>query len=278
MSNTPRSRRRLREQVAAAPALGLVALLFLTGAATLRLETPQDGPPGEASARLEETRLAMSKWIETQQILTRERNEWQHGKEVLLGRLELVKQDVAPLEQKIQEAEGAIAETAKKRAELAAEGAELEATLAQLLASVSVMEQGIRTLYRALPEPVQEKLQPLFERIPEDPATTKVGAPERFQNALGILNELNRLNNEVTVTYEVRKLSDGKPAEVQVLYAGLAQAWYVNHSGEAGIGVPSATGWSWRPEPEIADEVLTALEVLQGKHTPAFIPLPVRIQ
>jgi hypothetical protein len=49
----------------------------------------------------------MGKWIETQQILSKERNEWQQGKEILLGRLELVKKEVASLEEKIAEAQSA---------------------------------------------------------------------------------------------------------------------------------------------------------------------------
>src|SRR5262245_44148836 len=101
MTDTTRRRR----HAAALPALGAAALLGLTAAAT---RGEQDGSPAEAATRLEETRLAMGKWIETQQILTRERSEWQHGKEVLLGRLELVKQDIAPLQQKIREAETAV--------------------------------------------------------------------------------------------------------------------------------------------------------------------------
>ena len=55
-----------------------------------------------APPTLEETRLTMDKWLETQQIISKERKDWQQGKEILLGRLELVKKEVATIEEKTQ--------------------------------------------------------------------------------------------------------------------------------------------------------------------------------
>ena len=47
---------------------------------------------------------------------------------------------------------------------------------------------------------------------------------------------------------------------------------------DAGIGRPGPGGWQWEPARAIAGEVLKAIEVIQGKHTPVFVPLPVRLQ
>jgi hypothetical protein len=143
---------------------------------------------------------------------------------------------------------------------------------------VTGMEVEIRRLFKRLPEPIQTKLQPLYQRIPEDPAKTRVSAAERFQNVLGILNEVNKANNEITVSYEVHHLADGKPSEVKVIYVGLAQAYYVSARGEAGIGRPGAEGWTWEPSETIARDVTIALEILQGKHTPVVVALPAKIQ
>jgi hypothetical protein len=62
------------------------------------------------------------------------------------------------------------------------------------------------------------------------------------------------------------------------MYVGLAQAYYVSAGGEAGIGKPGADGWKWQPSKAIANDLLTALDIIQGKHSPAFIQLPVSIQ
>ena len=227
---------------------------------------------------LEETRLTMDKWIETQQIISRERKDWQQGKEILAGRVELVKNEIATLTEKIAQAQTSVADANKKRDELLVENDNLKAVGAQLTEAVTGMEAEVRRLYKSLPAPLQQRLEPLAQRIPEDPANTKVSAAERFQNVLGILNELNKANSEITVNYEVHNLADGRPSEVQAIYAGLAQAWFVSGSGEAGIGRPSADGWQWEPAPRIAGDVLMAVEILQGKQSPAFVPLPVKLQ
>jgi hypothetical protein len=268
------------KRVPAAWALALSVPVWLFLPAQARSAGPGAGQDGGASTSgsLEETRLTLGKWIETQQIISKERNEWQQEKEILAGRLELVRLEVGDLEQKIKEAEGGVAEATRKRDELTAESDELKAAGAQLTAAVTGMEGDVRRLLKTTPEPFQEKLQPLVERMPADPDGGRVSAAERFQNVIGILNELNKANNEITVSYEVHTLGDGTPSEVRAIYVGLAQAYYVSASGEAGIGRPSAEGWKWEPSKAVAGDVLVALDILQGKHTPAFVPLPVKLQ
>ncbi len=243
-------------------------------------EDAKGGANAVASAQttLEETRLKMEKWIETQQIISKERKDWQQGKDILTGRLELVKKEIATLEDKIKQAETGIEEANKKHKELDAENEQLKTAGAQLTESVGGMEREIRRLFKRLPEPVQTRLQPLYQRIPEDPGKTRVSTAERFQNVLGILNEVNKTNNEITVSYEVHNLADGKPSEVKAIYVGLAQAYYVSARGEAGVGRPLDEGWKWEPAQASASQVLMALDILQGKQSPAFVPLPVKIK
>ena len=227
---------------------------------------------------LEETRLTLAKWIETQQIIAKERNDWQQGKEILEGRIELVGKEVSVLKEKIAESVKAVAESDQKKERLVAENEQLKATAAQLATAVSVMEGQVRGLAKRMPQPVAERLAPLLQRIPTEASTTRVTVAERFQNVLGILNEMNRANSEISLSYEVRTLADGSSSEVQVIYVGLAQAYYLSPRGEAGIGTPGEDGWNWKPAPEIAGQLLVALEVIQGKHPPAFVPLPVEIK
>lgn len=231
-----------------------------------------------APPSLEDARLLMGKWIETQQLIARERNDWQQGRQILEDRLKLVKDEIAAIEESITAAKSKAAENDAARAAIVAESDALKSVADGLAASVTVMESGVHRIVKALPEPVKAKLAPLVERIPTDPATTKVTVAERFQNVLGILNEVNKSNTELTVNYEVRTLADGKPAEVRALYIGLAQAYFLSNTGEAGIGRPTADGWVWESANPIANDIFKSLEIIQGKHIPAFVPLPVKIQ
>jgi FtsZ-binding cell division protein ZapB len=240
---------------------------------------PQSAAPAAAAATsLEQTRLTLSKWIETQQIISKERNDWQQAKEILQGRIELVGKEVGQLKERIAQSETAVADSNRKRDALVAQNAQLKETGAQLAAAVTAMEAQVQKLAKLAPEGVGTKLAPLLQRIPADPATARISTAERFQNVLGILNELNKANSEIAVAYEVRKMPDGTSSEVQVIYVGLAQAYYLSPRGEAGVGKPTESGWTWRPAPDQAGAIATALEIIKGKEPPAFVPLPVSIQ
>lgn len=266
---------------AARPAL---RALLLGGvlAAGLLAQTPEtaaaESSIGSRVAGLRDARAALGRWMETQQIITRERKEWQQGREILASRVDLVKQEATALQERLQQAAAAAEQAAQRKAVLSGDNDKLKTSAATLATTVSAMETGVRKLLPRLPEPVQARLKPLTERIPADGAATRVSVAERFQNVLGIMNDLNKANTEINVHFEVRTLADGKPSEVRVLYVGLAQAWYLSAKGDAGVGRPGPNGWVWENAPALADKLALALDIIQGKQSPAFVPLPVKIQ
>jgi len=229
-------------------------------------------------ATLAETRMVLDKWIETQQVIARERKDWQQGKETLSSRLELARKEAATIEEKLKQAEAVSMTAAKQRETIEAETVKLKRSVERLAGATTRLELQIRKLFPTLPDPIQTKLKPLYERIPSDAATTKVSAAERFQNVLGILSEAIKANTEIPVVFEVRNLAGGKPAEVRVLYVGLGQAYYLSAAGQAGIGRPSTNGWTWEASDGIARDVQKAIEIQEGKRPPAFVGLPVVLQ
>ena len=243
---------------------------------------PAEAAPAAGSAKsaptLDETRVTLNKWIETQQIISKERNDWQQGKEILQGRIELVGKEVGILKDRIKQSEAAVEESNKKRDELVAENDALKVSGAQLGEAVTLMEGQLRKLMKQMPEPVATKLAPLMQRMPVDPSNTRVTVAERFQNVLAVLSELNKANSELAISYEIRKFADGSSGEVQVIYLGLAQAYYISPRGDAGIGRPGEDGWTWTPAPDAAQAILSTLEIIQGKESPAFVPLPITIK
>lgn len=255
-------------------ALGVVLLSSVVAVMPPRAEEPA-GPAGD----LRSARDAMTKWVETQQVISKERKEWQEGKLILQSRIELMKGEIAALQEKIDDLKDAGAEARLKMSEVESQSDSLKASSTSLAGWVGAMEQRLRLLRSRLPEPVQERVHPLYSRMPEDPDSTKASVAERYQNVVGILNEVNKFNNEIALVTEVRTLSDGKPAEVRTVYLGLAQAYYVSARGEAGVGRPGETdGWHWQPDNDLAPQILEVVDVLQNKATPKFIPLPVKVQ
>ncbi len=249
----------------------LVALCAATG-----MMRAQEG--GDGAADLDAVRAGIGKWVGTQQILVKERRDWQLSREVLTARIEAVNKEIAQIEEKLGETRRTNGEAAGRRAEAHAESEVLRRTGTGLLEAVTQFETHLRRLHGSLPAPVQEKLAPLYQRMPASQAPTRASAAERFQNVLGILNEINRTNGEITLVSEIRTLADGRPSEVRTVYLGLAQAYYLSAGGEAGIGRPESDGWIWEAAPNLAPRIAEVVEILQNKRSPQFVSLPVRIQ
>jgi hypothetical protein len=244
--------------------------------------TAADAPAGDSGdgvrADVESTRATVGKWVGTQQIISKERRDWQQAREVLAARIDLLKKETAGLEEKIAAVRRTGDEAAGRRAEAAAEADTLRKTMEGLTAAVARYESHIRRLHPVLPPPVQEKIAPLYQRVPAEGAPSKASVAERFQNVLGILNEINRMNGEITLASEIRPLRDGKPSEVRTVYLGLGQAYYLSAGLEAGIGAPGPDGWTWEPAPDLAPSIREVVDILGNKAAPKFVPLPVRIQ
>jgi len=256
--------RRRRALGAAAVACGLLSLGTVSG--------------DQVIGGVDETRAALEQWVETRRLISQEKRDWALGREMLNERIALVKREIASLRTKIDDAESSIAEADKKRVELMDENERLKEASAALDGTVTALEQRTRDLLRRLPDPIRERVKPLSQRLPEDPDDTKLSLAERFQNIVGILNEVNKFNREMTVTSEVRTLPDGSSAEVTAMYVGIGQGYYVGaNESVAGIGTASDTAWVWRPANEAAPEIARAIAILKSEKVADFVRLPVRI-
>ncbi len=228
---------------------------------------------------VDETRVRLEKWIETRRIISQEKYDFELAREMLSERIELVKREIESLRGKISDTEKNITEADKKRAELFEENEKLKQTSASLRDTVVELEAGTKKLLKRLPDPIRERVKPLSQRFPENPEETKLSLGERFQNIVGLLNEVNKFNCEITVASEVRKLPDGTSTEVTALYVGIGQAYYVNRDGDAaGIGTASPKGWSWTPANESAARISEAIAILKNETAASFVQLPIKIQ
>jgi hypothetical protein len=190
----------------------------------------------------------------------------------------LVKSEIAAVEEALTALRKTGSEGAQKQSEITGEESDLREVGAAVGGRLAGLERDLKVLLPRLPEPLREKVLPLIARMPADPEGTNISNAERLQNVVGILNEVNRFNGEVTMVTEIRSLSAGQPSEVRTIYLGLAQAYYLSPSGESGIGRPSEDGWHWEPQAAIAPAVRQAAEILSAKSKPAFVPLPVKIE
>lgn len=244
------------------------------------LSLPLSGaiPGVEDSEEVQSTRDTLDKWVETRRILSKEKHEWTLSREMLTDRIDLMVSEIESLRARIGDAETSIADADKKRGELIEENESFKQVAEGLEGTIVQLETRTRELLKRLPDPIRERVKPLSQRLPEDPKNTKTSLSERFQNVVGILNEVDKFNREITVASEVRTLTNGKTAEVTALYVGIGQAYYVNTTGTtAGVGTSSKDGWSWTPANEAAGEIAKAIAILKNEQVAEFVLLPVEI-
>lgn len=257
-----------------------------TGCALLVLVGAVAWPSGYAEAADEArdsgvatVRSTLARWVETQKILSQERNEWQVGKELLEQRIALIQGEIGAIEARTRQVREGAGDTDRRQSEVVTRNASLREAAAALDAMIGGLEAKTRRLLVALPDPLKERVAPLSQRIPLEGQATQASLSERFQNAVGVLNEVNKFNRDVTVTSEIRRLPDGSSAEVRALYLGLGQGYYVSPRGDlAGVGLPAPEGWQWSPANELAPEINEAIAILENRTVPVFVPLPVSIQ
>ena len=225
------------------------------------------------------SRTVLEQWVETERLLSKEKRDWVLGRESLNERIGLVEREIASFQERIEEAKGSIAEADKKREELMAENERLKEATSSLVDTIAGLEGRVRALLPRLPEPIQDKVKPLSQRLPEEGAESKDSLSVRFQNVVGILSQVNKYHREIHVETEVRDIGGGRQAEVATLYLGLSQGYYVSNDGTAaGRGTSTADGFEWTPQNDAAAEIAEAIRIMKSEAPASFVRLPITIQ
>ena len=254
-------------------------LTMLIGVGCLLTSAANSAEENDTTAKIEDTREAIKQWVETRQLISKEKKEMALKREMLDARIDVVLREIASLQEKIKGAEESISDADKKRAEMIAENEELKAAASSLTDTVGKLEKRTQQLIQRLPDPIRDRIKPLSQRLPEEGKENKLSVSERFQNVVGILNEVDKFNREISVFSEVRTFNDGTSVEVATLYLGLGQAFYASANGAvAGIGTATETGWVWKENNLAAPQISDAIAILKNEKVAAFIQVPVEIQ
>lgn len=226
---------------------------------------------------MSQTRSTLEKWVEARQLISKARSDWQTEKETLEQTVQLYEREVKSLDEQLSKVSTNSVQVQKEQAE--AEGQQKSAgeALDRARTVAAGLEQELIKQVPQLPAPLQEILRPLLARIPAD-SKTKATAAERMQVVVGILNELDKFNNAVSVFSERRKNPKGEDIAVETLYVGLGAAYFVNETGDfAGVGVPGPKAWEWSAKPALAAPIREAIRIYRNERPAKFIGLPAAI-
>ena len=256
----------------------LIVVLCITVSSILavRVHSAED-----AISPISQTRTALEKWVETERIISLEKQEFTLSKEILSERIELMQREIASLRERIGQAQESIAEADKKRQEMIQENEKLKDVAASLETIITGLEERTIALLPRLPDPAREHVKPLSQQltrkteIPE----SKLSLSERFQHVVGILNAINKFNKSITVTSEVRTLADGTSAEVTAVYVGISQGYYTGaNNTAAGVGTATGNSWIWQPMDHIAAKVAQLVAIMKNEDVASFVQLPLTIE
>jgi cation transport regulator ChaB len=226
-----------------------------------------------------EARTTLEKWVETRQLISKESAEWQTDKQNMLDRIGLLEKEQQLLTEQIAKAEATATQVDKERQKLVEENEALSVAAAAIRNSLAQLEKRLLSQYKSYPDPLRERIEPLYKRVPTSPASARLTLGERMQNIIGILSEVDKFNSAVTVVNEIRKTDAGKEVAVRTMYLGLGAAYYVDKSGTiGGMGAPGDDGWQWTARNDLAPKIARLIYIYENASAAEFIPLPVSIK
>ncbi len=233
-----------------------------------------------ANERLEDARAAVSQWVEVEKTISQETLAWKEKKELLENMISVAKAEISMMQKQLEEAKATTNSAEARRAELVKERDENTQLVTSIKTFLGPFEAQLKMLELRLPKPLREKLEPLFERLPENPDDTNAGAAARMQAVIGILVEIQRFDKTVTTGEELVPLPGGETREIYTIHFGLGASYYVTSTGtEGGVGISSGKTWQWKTVPDLASPVQQAIDLAKGKSMEAaFLSLPVSTQ
>jgi predicted nucleic acid-binding Zn-ribbon protein len=232
-----------------------------------------------ADPQVGQTRNTLEKWVETRQIISKEKADWKVEQSILEDTVALLTSELELLNTALEELKASATATDEDRSKLNEEKDRLYAASSVIESNIGNIETKMKAIVKTLPLPLVERIKPLIRRMPENPADTALSIGERVQNIVGILSQADKFNATITQTSESREIDGGKTVEVRTLYWGLAAAYYVDSSGQyAGYGYPTADGWEWPRLDDAGETIKRLIDVYEGSGEIQFIQVPARIK
>jgi hypothetical protein len=224
----------------------------------------------DSDAAVVELRETISKIVDVETTRSREAADWRARRESMNELLGLHRKEIALLDEELERAGRSAAGHDSRREELETEIAAFKEVRREVRAAVERLRPRALAIAARFPETLAEEVEGDLYRL-ED-WTPDDDPREAVRAILEVIGAAEQFNRRITRETEIR---GGR--EVEVIYLGLARAYYADRSGHAGVGVPGGDGMVWTPRPEIAAEVVKALDQLDRKRPPELVAWPLKI-
>lgn len=216
-------------------------------------------------------RETISKIVDVQTTESEERSEWKSRKAEFAALLELHARELKLLDEELAKAGNSASGHEEATAEMKSDIESLKKTRSLTSEAVARNIPRITEIAKRFPSPLRKEAETEIANLeswkPSDEPR------DALRSILDVLAKAEQFNRRLTRTTEIL---EGR--EVEVLYLGLGQAFYMDLKDKAGIGQPGSTQWEWKSKPEIRAELTKALEALDKKRPPTMVTLPLEIR
>ena len=234
-----------------------------------------------ASAQtISEARDVFQELSKVQILISEEKYGWVQEKESIQELISITETEIETLDEKITSLEESSSQSDKLKSDLSTQIDEIKANAVVFKNATPDFEIKIKAILPRLPKILMQEIAPLVQRLPSDPAKSKLPASQRLQTIVGIMTQIEKFNSAPTLNSEIQELPGGASAEVKTLYLGLGIAFFTDANQEySGYGVPSSEGWQWtKVDGDAATRISRAIAIYENTREPAFVSLPVQIK
>ena len=229
-----------------------------------------------AAAMVDTQEETVVKWTQLRVEAARLESEWQWQRPVLSATQEALQQKVRELEAERDLLRSTSELTAADLQHREAENAGRRAALVALESDFVALSERMRQLHARLPPRLAAAVALPLQSV----ANPKLPLSERVQHLAAIESRCAQFNRVITLSEEELVVpGETQPRLYEVLYWGLAAAYALDRDGNrALLGTPGVDGWSWQPQPDLADRLVVLLSIHRDEAPPAFVDLPIQVK
>lgn len=236
-------------------------------------------PAADTQRTIDETRLALEKWVEQRRELADRKAAWAVEKKSLEQSIQLYEKELADLDERIKTAQEQSSEADRVRVELEDKDKLAQEAAVSVEKVINGFESQLLKVAKGFPDPLQRKIGEFLRKIPDPANRENKSLGERMQVIVAILGEVDKFNNSVTTDTEFRKVNGGTEVSVETIYLGLGQSYFVAREGDyAGVGFPGAEKWEWVERRELAPKIREAFAMYQNLKPAEFVGLDVTVK
>lgn len=236
-------------------------------------------------------------WTQLEQQHSEIDNHWRENKPLLEQQLLLLKEERIQLQGILNQHATANDEVEKERFDLLQQQTQMEENQQLMESELNKVSSIVISMYSQLPPPLKEKwgadiailsggnklstgTAAVVENNVPHQTNTLLNNSERLDKLLGLFNHITQFEQRVALHQTTMQVSETTEIQVDQVYLGLSQGWYISKDGQYwGTGNSTVQGWQWQhqnPEVDIF-KLRQTVQMLTEPVVATLVTLPIKL-